>query len=53
MEYSTTEKSVYDRRSILMRLYFPVYLTGNMSMIDKLFLVQTWTEDLPIFSQTH
>ena len=39
-------------RSNLMRLYFPIDLTGNLIMIEKLVLVGTWTGDLPIFSPT-
>ena len=42
-----------DRKSILMRLYSPVDLTGNMSVIEKLVLGRTWTGDLPIFSPMH
>ena len=33
-----------------MRLYFPVDLTGNLIMIEKLVLGGTWTGDLPIFN---
>ena len=33
-----------------MRLYSPVDLTGNLIMIEKLVLGETWTRDLPIFS---
>ena len=33
-----------------MRLYFPVDLTGNLIMIEKLVSGRTWTGDLPIFS---
>ena len=32
-----------------MRLYFPVDLTGNLIMIEKLVLGEIWTGDLPIF----
>ena len=39
-------------RSNLMRLYFPVDLTGNLIMIEKLVSGGTWTGDLPIFSPT-
>ena len=42
-------------RSILMRLYSPqspVYLTGNVNMIEKLVLGRTETGDLPILSPT-
>ena len=35
-----------------MRLYFPVELTGNVNMIEKLVLGGTGTGDLPIFSLT-
>ena len=35
-----------------MRLYFPVDLTGNLIMIEKLVSGGTWTGDLPIFSPT-
>ena len=30
-------------RSNLMRLYFPVYLTGSLVMIEKLVLGEIWT----------
>ena len=33
-----------------MRLYFPVDLTGNLIMIEKLVLGEIWTWDLPIFN---
>ena len=33
-----------------MRLYFPVDLTGNLFMIEKLVLGEIWTRDLPIFN---
>ena len=33
-----------------MRLYFPVYLTGNLIMMEKLVLGGIWTENLPIFN---
>ena len=33
-----------------MRLYFPVDLTGNLIMIEKLVLGEIWTGDLPIFN---
>ena len=33
-----------------MRLYFPVDLTGNSIMIEKLVLGEIWTRDLPIFN---
>ena len=33
-----------------MRLYSPVYLTGNVYMIEKLVLGGTGTGDLPILS---
>ena len=33
-----------------MRLYFPVDLTGNLIMIEKLVLSEIWTEDLSIFN---
>ena len=33
-----------------MRLYFPVDLTGNSIMIEKLVLGEIWTGDLPIFN---
>ena len=36
--------------SNLMRLYFPVDLTGYLVMIDKLVLGEIWTRDLPIFN---
>ena len=36
-------------RSNLMRLYFPVDLTGNLIMIEKLILGGIWTGGLPIF----
>ena len=36
--------------SNLMRLYFPVDLTGNLVMIEMLVLREMWTEDLPIFN---
>ena len=39
-------------RSILMGLYSPVDLTGNVNMIEKLVLGGTGTGDLPILSQT-
>ena len=39
-------------RSNPMRLYFPVDLTGNLIMIEKLVSGGTWTGDLPIFSPT-
>ena len=39
-------------RSILMRLYSPVDLTGNVNMIEKLVLGGTGTGDLPILSPT-
>ena len=32
-----------------MRFYFPVDLTGNLVMIEKLVLGEIWTGDLPIF----
>ena len=32
-----------------MRLYFPVDLTGNLIMIEKLVLGEIWTGDLPIW----
>ena len=35
-----------------MRLYSPVDLTGNVSMIEKLVLGGTGTGDLPILSPT-
>ena len=35
-----------------MRLYFPVDLTGNVNMIEKLILGGTGTGDLPILSPT-
>ena len=31
-----------------MRLYFPVDLTGDLIMIEKLVLGEIWTGDLPI-----
>ena len=34
----------------MMRLYFPVDLTGNLIMIEKLVLGEIWTRDLPIFN---
>ena len=40
------------RRSILMRLYSPVDLAGNVNMIEKLVLGGTGTGDLPILSPT-
>ena len=43
---------VSDRRLILMRLYSPVDLTGNVKMIEKLVLGGTGTGDLPILSPT-
>ena len=33
-----------------MRLYFPVDLTGNLIMIEKLVLGEIWTGDLQIFN---
>ena len=33
-----------------MRLYFPVDLTGNLVLIEKLVLGEIWTGDLPIFN---
>ena len=33
-----------------MRLYFPVDLTGNLIMIEKLVLGEIWTRDFPIFN---
>ena len=33
-----------------MQLYFPVDLTGNFVMIEKLVLGEIWTVDLPIFN---
>ena len=33
-----------------MRLYFPVDLTGNLIMTEKLVLGDIWTGDLPIFN---
>ena len=33
-----------------MRLYFPVDLTGNLIMIEKLVLGEIWTGDPPIFN---
>ena len=33
-----------------MRLHFPVDLTGNLVMIEKLVLGEIWTGDLPIFN---
>ena len=33
-----------------MRLYFPVDVTGNLIMIEKLVLAEIWTRDLPIFN---
>ena len=33
-----------------MRLYFPVDLTGNLIMIEKLVLGEIWTGDLPILN---
>ena len=39
---------VSDRKSILMRLYSPVDLTGNVNMTEKLVLGGTGTGDLPI-----
>ena len=39
-------------RSILMRLYSPVDLTGDVNMIEKLVLGGTGTGDLPILSPT-
>ena len=33
-----------------MWLYFPVDLTGNLVMIEKLVLGEIWTWDLPIFN---
>ena len=35
-----------------MRLYFPVDLTGNVNMIEKLVSGGTGTGDLPILSPT-
>ena len=35
-----------------MWLYFPVDLTGNVNMIDKLVLGGTGTGDLPILNPT-
>ena len=33
-----------------MRLYFPVNLTANLIMIEKLVLSEIWAGDLPIFN---
>ena len=33
-----------------MRLYFPIDLTGNLILIEKLVLGGIWTEDLQIFN---
>ena len=33
-----------------MQLYFPVDLTGNLILIEKLVLGEIWTGDLPIFN---
>ena len=33
-----------------MTLHFPVDLTGNLIMIEKLVLGEIWTGDLPIFN---
>ena len=33
-----------------MRLYFPVDLTGNLIMIEKLVLGEIWTGELSIFN---
>ena len=33
-----------------MQLYFPVDLTDNLIMIEKLVLGEIWTGDLPIFN---
>ena len=33
-----------------MRLYFPVDLTGNLILIEKLVLGEIWTGGLPIFN---
>ena len=33
-----------------MRLYFPVDLTGNLIMFEKLVLGEIWAGDLPIFN---
>ena len=33
-----------------MRLHFPLDLTGNLIMIEKLVLGEIWTGDLPIFN---
>ena len=37
-------------RSILMRLYYPVDLTGTVNMTEKLVLGGTGNGDLPILS---
>ena len=59
MNYISKSKKVYYLiphkyltfwRSILMRLYSPVDLTGNVNMIQKLVLGGTGTGDLPILS---
>ena len=34
----------------LLRLFFPVDVTGNLIMIEKLVLGGIWTGDLPIFN---
>ena len=45
-KYSTVDQSS-DRMSILMRLYSPADLTGNMNMIEKFFLSGTGTGNRP------
>ena len=42
-----------DQRLILMWLYSPVDLIGNVYMIEKLVLGGTGTGDLPILSPMH
>ena len=44
---------VSDRRSILMRFYSPVDLTGNGNVIEKLVLGGTGIGDLQILRPTH
>ena len=48
-KYLTVDQSFWSRM-ILMRLYSPVDLTGNINMIEKLVVVGAGTGDLPILS---
>ena len=49
-KYSIPRKKSTVLRSNLMRLYFPVDLTGNLIMIEKLVLGGIWTGDFSIFT---